>query len=226
MSDGADGREHQPWNTSCYRRANADLRLRATSSRWLSCLRVRETPYSASGRAHSLRGVAIDAVGLLGGALGGALVSSVLGPAIAQRRERRDLRADVLRRLAEVERARWAPVSADEFRAAVVGLRAAGLVAGVNRQALDRYIFLAAVAWRESDRTWEERGADPETGGGYIEAAFAALVRHIAEVLADHLWHPFRSRPRLQRGLKESASREQAIRDDPDSETSWRPLPT
>src|SRR5690242_14397329 len=110
--------------------------------------------------------MAIDATTLVGGALGGAVVSSVVGPSIAQRHERRDLRAKVLRSLAEVERRRWAPGTAwGELRDAAVGLQADALVAGINRQLVDRYVELASVGHRTSQHSWDAT-PDPDFGGG------------------------------------------------------------
>ena len=73
--------------------------------------------------------MSVDVGWVVAGTVGGALVSSVLGPLITQGRERRDIRADVLRGIGDVERARWAPVEREDFRAAVINLRAAALVA-------------------------------------------------------------------------------------------------
>ena len=61
-------------------------------------------------------------------------------PYVVARHERRDLRADVLRRVGDVERLRWAPADWDEYRKAIFALRGAALVAGANREIVDRYI--------------------------------------------------------------------------------------
>lgn len=90
--------------------------------------------------------MSVDVGWVVAGTVDGALVSSVLGPLITQGRERRDIRADVLRSVGDVERARWAPVEREDFRATIINLRAAALVAGVNREAVDRYARLAQVA--------------------------------------------------------------------------------
>jgi hypothetical protein len=153
----------------------------------------------------------IDAVGLAGGALSGAVVTSIIAPLITQRGERRDVRAEVLRSLAAVERARWAPSTFEELRAATVALRAAGLVAGANRAVLDRYVLLAAVGWRNSTDSHEEL-ADPEMGGGVIDGGLANLIRDASTTLADHLWRPYRTRRALSRALAQSEDRERLLR--------------
>jgi hypothetical protein len=84
--------------------------------------------------------MAAEAWQIAAGALGGALVTSVLQPTISQRGARRDVRADVLRRVADVESTRWADESYPEFRTAIIHLRAAALVAGANRRVVDRYL--------------------------------------------------------------------------------------
>jgi hypothetical protein len=132
-------------------------------------------------------------------------------PYVVTRHERRDLRADVLRRAGEVERLRWAPADWDEYRQAIFALRGAALVAGANREIVDRYIYLAHVARRASKESWEEYPV-AEEGGGAISGALADLVTDAATMLAEHLWHPFRKRPMARRLLKQSHEEEATIR--------------
>jgi hypothetical protein len=151
-----------------------------------------------------------DEVGDLGGAFGGAVASSVLAPLIAQRRERRDLRAEVLPRVADVETARWMPRDHEDFRQATTALRAAALVAAANRELIDRYLYLAAIARRTSESSWYEHPEDE--GGGGISVAIAELVNDAAAAVVDHVWHPVRRRGATKRVLSESQRREQALR--------------
>ena len=130
----------------------------------------------------------VDIAALVGGAVGGAAVQSVLGPLFGQIHERRELRAKVLDSIAEVERERWA--SSDDrsgFRAAIIGLRSNALVAGVSRTLLDTYILAAAAAYGESLRGWERSG-DPEAGG--ISVPLADYVKRCADALTWQIWHP------------------------------------
>jgi hypothetical protein len=70
--------------------------------------------------------MAVDVEQLVGGALSGALVTSVLTPLIGQRLQRRDLRAAMLRAVGELERTRWADEDGPEaFREAVLASRRA-----------------------------------------------------------------------------------------------------
>jgi hypothetical protein len=120
--------------------------------------------------------VSVDVAQLLGGAFGGAVASSVIGPLLADRGTRRALRGDVLRSLSQVERTRWAggEWQWDDFRAAKHSLRAAALVAGANREVVDRYLRLATVARQESDRSAEL--VPDEEGGGAVSSTLGTLV--------------------------------------------------
>jgi hypothetical protein len=161
--------------------------------------------------------VAVDVTQLLGGALGGALASSVLGPLIAQRRERRDVRADVLRAIGAVERARWAPFERDDFRATLIDLRSAALVAGVNREAVDRYVDLAQVAHQVSADTWEKWRDEEGRSEGAIPGSLSNLTTRAAMLLTDEVWHPYRRRWSIRRGLRQLKSDEEKLRNGPES---------
>lgn len=154
--------------------------------------------------------MSVEVEQLVAGAFGGALVTSVLGPLISQRRERRDVRADVLRAVGAVERARWAPVEREDFRSAIIGLRAAALVAGVNRDAVETYARLAQYAQRMSQESWDIV-QDPEFGGG-IPGTLGGLVRTAATLVTDSVWHPYRKRPHVARGLSRLRVDEDALR--------------
>ena len=158
--------------------------------------------------------MAVDLGQLIGGAFGGAVASSVLGRWLAQARDRRQVRADVLRQLSRVEHVRWASAASswEAFQDAVHGLRAAALVAGAPRPLVDQYVRLATIARRMSERSAEIR--PPEDGGGSISAGLSDLPRDAAGRLTDHLWHPWRSRWRLSRDVDAIARKEAAFRDD------------
>ncbi|MGH2968702.1 MAG: cupin domain-containing protein [Solirubrobacteraceae bacterium] len=130
----------------------------------------------------------LDAPELVVAALTGGLGGAILGPLIARRRKRRDLRAAVLRGVSEVERARWAgAASINEFREAVVGLRASALVAASNREVVERYIFLAYAARRASDDSWEMRGGEVKAGEGEISTPLSDITRDAAAAPVDHV---------------------------------------
>lgn len=160
--------------------------------------------------------MAIDAATLVGGALGGAVVQSVLTPLIGQRHERRDLRAGVVRSLAELQRTRWAPHSKEKFRRAVTDLRTAALVAGVNRALIEEYISFACAGRALSERSFEEN-PDPEFGGG-IDVGMADLIADAAAAVLDFTWHPWlkRATTRLVRArlARQKAAVTQELKDD------------
>jgi hypothetical protein len=155
----------------------------------------------------------VDLAQLVGGALGGAIASSVLGPWIAQGRDRRDLRANVLQQLALVEERRWASPTQpwDPFRDAAQALRAAALVSRAPRELVDLYLRLATVARVASERSLQE--VPPHEGGGAINSDLNELVQDAAAYLTDHLWTPVRRRHTLSRNLAAIRTDEQALRD-------------
>jgi hypothetical protein len=148
--------------------------------------------------------VGVEITALVGGAVGGAAVQSVLGPLFGQIHERRELRAKALDSVAEVERERWA--SSDDrsaFRSAIVRLRSNALVAGVNRTLLDMYVLAAAAAYGQSLADWEMSG-DSETGGS-ISIPLASYAKECAAALSFQVWHPrwsFARRPITIRRLR------------------------
>jgi hypothetical protein len=161
--------------------------------------------------------MAADATQILGGAAVGAVITAVVGPIVSQRGARRDVRADVLRRVGDVESTRWAETGRDKFRAATVHLRAAGLVAGANRSLVDRYLYLAHVARRASEVTREQMSQeDLREYGSSIPASLSELVRDAASLLTEHLWHPYRNRWSISRQLRTIEDRERVLRDSED----------
>lgn len=136
--------------------------------------------------------MAVGVAELVGGALGGAIVTSVITPLLAQRIDRRQHRASALSALGLVEQSRWGDEDFDGFREAVRKLRTTALVAGADRTLVDRYLHYAQVARQMSDWNVEKAHGYPEAAG--IASGLADLVQTAAEALVDHLWHPWRSR--------------------------------
>jgi hypothetical protein len=153
--------------------------------------------------------MSIDAATLIGGALGGAVAQSVFTPLFGQRHERRDLRAGVIRSLAELQRTRWAPHSKSKFRHAVTDLRTAALVAGGNRALIEEYISLACAGRTLSERSFDEN-PDPEFGGG-IDIGMADLISEAAAAVMDFTWHPWLRRPTRRIVLAGLARRKAAV---------------
>jgi hypothetical protein len=136
------------------------------------------------------------------GALGGALVSSIIGPYLTQSRERKSGRAAVLNSIRKVEAARWADTATPytAFYEALAELYASALVSGADRGLTVCYARLATVARGLSDEDLEETGGYENLGG--IPPDMADLVRDAAEALVETQWRPFRSRPFRKRLLE------------------------
>jgi hypothetical protein len=126
------------------------------------------------------------------GALG---LGSVLGQYVATSRDRRQVSADALRALAEIERTRWAlfapgrpPTEATEFYQAVRTFQTAALLAGLPRLLVREYLVLAQAArWSSDDNL------DTSDQAG-IEARLADAVAGAAGILAEVTWRPVMSR--------------------------------
>lgn len=144
----------------------------------------------------------MDVGQLVGGAFGGAVASSILGPMIVQRTELRGLRAAALRAVADVESKRWAPGDFRAYRDAVVTFRSEALVARVDRRVVERYILLSYVARQRSDQDHEELQSD-EHGGG-ISPELNSVVRQAANLVVTTLWQPWRSRLSIKKSLAAS----------------------
>lgn len=121
---------------------------------------------------------------VLGGAVGGSVVQSLAAFA-ANSAERGRIRADVVRLVAAVETARWAPGEWSDLRHAVGELRAGCVVAGIPRDRVEQYIYFAAVAARKSRDRWEEYGEVALAG---IPLALANLTHDAAAALVAVVW--------------------------------------
>jgi hypothetical protein len=123
------------------------------------------------------------------GALG---IGSVLGQWLANGGQRRQVRADALLALSEVESNRWwsteANATAKPFIQAARTLQAACVIARVPRKAVTEYLIYAQAALWQSHENWELNPDDDS--GPSIEAHFSQLVRDAAKALADVIWAP------------------------------------
>jgi len=155
--------------------------------------------------------VAVDSAAVVAGAISGAAVSAIVGPWIAGRHSRRDLRATVLRSIAEVERTRWSSDDYGPFRNAIVSCRAAALVAGLNREPTDRYLLYAQIC-REANETDAEMNPDRDPGG--IPLDLLNLTRASADTLVNQLWHPYRSRLLARRDRRRILAFEAEVKTD------------
>jgi hypothetical protein len=143
--------------------------------------------------------VSVDVTALVGGAVGGAAIQSVLNPLFGQVHERRAFRADVLAKLAIVENKRWATAEKpDQLREAVASLRAASLVAGLDKRVVDFHVLTAGAGWQVSFRSWQEW---PDEDGGSVPSTLGTLISDSAAVLAAYAWRPYWRRAFLRRDL-------------------------
>lgn len=127
----------------------------------------------------------------IAGALG---IGSLLGQWIAGSKDRRQVRANALAALAEVESARWAnaddyQTSAKTFTRYVRELQAAALIARLPREVTRTYLALARLGrWLSVDDV-EREEIDPEYAGG-INADIADIIRDGARLMSDAVWAP------------------------------------
>lgn len=145
--------------------------------------------------------MAVDVTALTGGALGGAVVQSILGPLFGQRHERRELRAKVLRKIAAVEDTHWVPAKKEAFLESANELSSLALVAGINRRAVELYLVVAAAAREKSEESLDRAGGDLETGGG-VRLSLSQLARDAAAFVTDCVWHPHLQRPLIRLRLR------------------------
>ncbi|MBL8160001.1 hypothetical protein JNJ66_06100 [Candidatus Saccharibacteria bacterium] len=136
-----------------------------------------------------------EPLNLLVGALGGAVVTSILGPYLMQSKDRRTARAKALNAMLEVEANRWHPVGYDTFKLKVIKLRAAALIATTDRELVESYIYISAVAHNYSCSPDNEFNDDEHSGG--IPVELAAAAREAGEHLTKVLWYPVRTAPLL-----------------------------
>jgi hypothetical protein len=132
------------------------------------------------------------------GAVGGAIITSLIAPYVLQNRDRRKARAEVLNSLLEVEQARWHDVSHNFFRNKVAKLRASSLIAKSSREVTEYYIYLAGICRQYSE-------IDAKEGpfkDGSIPGELGDLVKDAVELLTNILWHPWRTMPFRNKSLK------------------------
>lgn len=150
---------------------------------------------------------------VLSGAVGGALIQSIVGPMVSQARDRKSARAKVLEHIAEVENLRWAPSDAAEFKRAVLAVRASALVASAPYRLVNGYLMFAQIAHAVSDLDFEESGGHPESGG--IPVPIADLASQSCKFLVAQLWYPHRLRIFRRTHAQELRDMRQFVLEDP-----------
>lgn len=151
-------------------------------------------------------------VQLLTGAIGGAVVTSIIAPLIMQRRENRKYRAELLETLVEVELRRWASddSSYSEFRSATVRLRAQAMVVGwVDERIVSQYLRVARVARNASNDTYYDDNLNPYDSpmSGSIPSWIAKLVESATEEFIGYIVHPVTGHLRRKKIIEGMAKR-------------------
>ncbi|OZD06445.1 hypothetical protein CH275_09485 [Rhodococcus sp. 06-235-1A] len=145
----------------------------------------------------------ISGVASIIGALG---IGSFAGQYLIGSQQRRQLRSEVLRHLANTERTRWAgALSSDpsfqQFKDSIRELETAAIIARVPRRPLRLYIQLATAARLMSDDDVEEKDGQEEAGG--ISTALSRCVRSSAAQLSRLMWSPWLARACMKRRTNE-----------------------
>lgn len=125
-----------------------------------------------------------------------------------------------MKAILNVERYRW--VNSEEstyykFNDAVIELKATAMIAGVDPDVVDKYVYLASVARSASQHDVDE-GHDPEFAGG-ISSKLADLTRDSASVLMKSLRSPMKSRLGKKKALRDIDKR---IQSQKRSKASWQ----
>ena len=119
-------------------------------------------------------------------AFAAAGIGTIVGHMLATAKDRREARAHVLKTIAKVESARWAPASSlEELQVLIHEAAAAMLVARVPRWAARRYLVLAHAAGKISEFRHET------TDEGTVPGEIADATANAARAVTAFAWHPW-----------------------------------
>lgn len=164
---------------------------------------------------------------LLTGAVGGAIITSLIAPYINRTSERRKNRAAVMQAITQVEVDRWAgPNGASyiDFQKSVVNLKATAMIAGaIDARVVDEYIRVARVARAASDD--DATGAKKtDRFAGSITTSLSDLASSAAEQLIAYVATPYWRR-RFDRStlrtMKDATARFRRTKDGKQTEAEW-----
>lgn len=158
---------------------------------------------------------------LIGGGIGGALITSIVGPYIVQSKDRRAARAAVLKAIMAVERAQWHETDCATLHNRIAELKATALIARADRKLVDYYSRIAKVTYHSAEEH------DIEDDGELIWMLPATMTKFSGdtlEALVRTLWHP--TKTRLLRGatLKKLQKQEVSVKKELDQQkisTQW-----
>lgn len=146
----------------------------------------------------------VNTISSMLGALG---IGSLLAQALAQGRDRRSTRTDVLGALEDCELARWVTdmTESKSLISATRRLESAAVISGLPSRAVDQYIVLAWAGYWTSYEDMEDAhfsDRDPEYAGG-IPAQLNDLIADAARDVSRLVWSPWRGRLIASRGVRE-----------------------
>lgn len=150
-------------------------------------------------------------------AIGGALISSLIGPYITQSKDRRNARANVIRSLTDVEKLRWGKNQYQELNSAIAELKSAGLIALADRQLIEYYSSLALTSYHSA----REDIVEGEEKMWLIPLALGKHIDDTLESLSLTLWHPWRTKLRRNAMLRVLKQKEFEIRTSKDKDIKW-----
>ncbi len=142
-------------------------------------------------------------------AASGAVITSLLGPYFTQARDRRGVRAEVLRAIVEVEGMRWGDSDYIVLNKKLAALKAAGLIARADRNLVEYYASLALVSHRSGEKTHVGNNE-------YVWLVPGELCNYIDDTIAAlslTLWHPVRTWPIRRIIFRRLKKREQTVRE-------------
>lgn len=153
--------------------------------------------------------VDIPAIASVISALG---IGSFIGQYLIGAQQRRQLRSEVLRHLAQTETVRWANgvSNGPGFRESIRELEAAAMVSQIPQRVVKQYTIFAYTAWWLSVENWEESSGNEEEAG-HIDGQLAELAQEAAVELSAAAWSPWTSKFRRGSRLKKRISRAESI---------------
>ncbi len=131
-------------------------------------------------------------IGVVSG-IGGSIITGILSPLILNTSHRRLQRAEVIKRISEVESCRWSDTNYTEFRKKCAELRATVLMSGGDLFLVSAYISHANIA-----RNFSCSGETPEdlleegVISGMIPSDVSDFVVNTATELISSLWSPYK----------------------------------
>jgi hypothetical protein len=123
------------------------------------------------------------------GAVGGALITGLIGPYVIQSKDRRVARAEVFKAIRKVESSRWGDEELPTLRSHMADLRAAALVARADRRITEYYTHVALISHNSGEQEYDDEGKSINM----VPSPIGDLVNDALETYMLTLWHPVRT---------------------------------